>query len=395
MGTETLRYPWPVRALICVVLLCACGDSETALLVYLRTDYTPAELESFELSLVGAETRTLETMPRGDLLEGVLVAELHVGNGRHRVRGRAFSPSEQVLQSREVLVLVEGRTAITIVMTRSCESIVCSGEGRTECVGGECVSPECTPETPDACGATGCEDTTDCSPTLACGAARCVAGVCLETLDDGRCTSQATCTRDGCVSGADAGMDAGTEDSGVDADRDDADDGSNPSCAADLTGCGLFEPTCEAALGASRCVTVATPIGDPFLAVLFDVDTGASCSSEIAAMPEFGSLNYHLVQIGSSLALAVYDSTAAGSCWNWIISLDTGEASMMPLGAPTPEGICERSVRVGAEIGTIALLEPASTGELRLPSIGTVPFALPFAATEHFSVSPRRVRDRG
>ena len=188
-------------ALLSVIVLVACSSGDQSVLrVDLRTDYLPG-LEFAEVRLV-VEDRDIElTVPvaaSGDYVRGERVATLDTsGMGEVVVRGTLVGPSGEVIAERRISVSLDQRSAVTFVFSRSCEALQCPLEGApsaTECQGGFCVPPECSPETPEACGPAECESAAECpAPAATCADALCIEGTCLEAAIEGRCARGEVC----------------------------------------------------------------------------------------------------------------------------------------------------------------------------------------------------------
>ncbi len=192
--------------------------------VDLRTDLVPGvEFTAVQVRLEG-ETTTLEPAhPERDYLEGVRVAEFEGVSGGAIELIVDVSNGSGVVVSRRVAVTVQNDTAVTVVITRDCRGVECPGDGSTSntaCLGGECVDPSCTPETPELCPTADCTVAADCdAPMQACLEANCIVGRCLYA-DRGSCGDGRYCDeRSGCVDvGVDAGpIDGGGMDAGTDA----------------------------------------------------------------------------------------------------------------------------------------------------------------------------------
>lgn len=218
----------PVRGAWILLLLIAGCEPEPLLLVSLRSDYAPglevtharvdvARSDDFAAPLASARE---DVSLRDSLVTPTRLAELTVPSDVLFVRV-TLERGEASIASRVVAVQTRDARAITVVMTRSCEGVRCPGAGdpaATSCVGGVCVSPECTPETPEACPPPECVADSECSAgSVPCAAPVCLAGSCGLRGDDARCEGRCD-PRVGCVgapdAGLDAGLDAGTPDAG-------------------------------------------------------------------------------------------------------------------------------------------------------------------------------------
>lgn len=200
----------------------ACGGGGSDLRVDLRTDYIP-NLEVSEVrtqvfrddalsDLVFTETRALPS--NGDAFEGFRAAEGNVASGIRRVVVELTNAGALVAR-RVVVVDVRGTTGVTVLITRDCEGVMCpdTNPTATECLGGRCVAPECTPETPEACPDPQCTDDSECDVDVPCAEPRCVAGACTQRFLDDRCDTGEQCdpTRGCAVLSVDASMDASVD----------------------------------------------------------------------------------------------------------------------------------------------------------------------------------------
>lgn len=238
------------RIVASAVLLCsatasgACGEPSVELTVDLRTDWMPSELEAVEthwarqpLSEPSGRVRTarLLVQPGQDFLRGERVAEFSgLPQGRSFLHVTLRDPLGRVLAERPVEVRLSRDYAITVVMTRDCEGVVCpeSGDpdGHIACLGGECVTPSCLTTTPEDCGEPSCVQDSDCVGRPSCAEIGCVHGVCLCTalVEGGVPSSDGGGQEDG-------GECAPSEEScgdGVDGDCDDLIDCEDPDCEA-------------------------------------------------------------------------------------------------------------------------------------------------------------------
>jgi len=230
--------------------------------VDLRTDYLPGlEFAEVQLEVEGADTVLVVPVAAGvDFLRGERLTTLDTaGQGTVLVRGALVTAAGAVLAERTVSARLSGRSTLTLLFSRSCELVECpldGAPGATECQGGVCVPPDCSPETPDACGPAECAADGDCPPPVAaCAAALCVEGTCFEGPVEGRCANGEVCHPTvGCleVGPTDAGMpDAGQPDAGPPpqcATDDDCDDG---LFCNGVERC--FEGTCAPGGGAPDC----------------------------------------------------------------------------------------------------------------------------------------------
>ena len=138
-----------------------------------------------------------------DYLAGVEVARFEdVSSGLVRFDVQLVRDGEVVIE-RQVTADVRGRTGVTVLVTRDCRFVACPVDGgdpvATTCVGGRCVDPGCTDETPELC-ATVCEDSTACPAFDACAEAVCQGVACVAEPRPGACPAGMVCDPErGCV----------------------------------------------------------------------------------------------------------------------------------------------------------------------------------------------------
>lgn len=248
---------WTARVALAAVawLVPACTDDSVELSVDLRTDYVAGDEVATvrtELTTGGATMLSQEhPLARGtDLVAGARVAELTgLAPSSQTLRVRLLRPDGTTLATRNVRVVLRTSLAVTVIVTRNCDGVSCPGTGapdQTECLGGRCVTPDCSPETPSACPPPQCVADGDCpGGAVACLAPTCVAGTCLLAADRARCAPSEVCSpTTGCVAAPDAGPpppDAGAMDAG--ATRADAGVGSVGSPGVSMIATG-FNDTC-------------------------------------------------------------------------------------------------------------------------------------------------------
>jgi len=231
------------RALPVLLLFCfSCGSDGGGLLrVDVLTDFVPSlEFETVEIAVEGADFSFRRPVEAGDeFLRGQRVGELQTAGEESIILvGRLLDRAGATVARRRVSVALRERSTQTLVFTRSCAEVSCpaADPAATECQGGVCVSPECSPENPDACAA-GCSAATDCeAPSAACAEARCVDGVCLDAESEGSCAVGEVCQPStGCVVVPD-GSDMGVA----------TDAGSPMDAAVDMGGVDFGMPECMA-----------------------------------------------------------------------------------------------------------------------------------------------------
>lgn len=196
-----------------VLLGCSTDTDDVALLVDLRTDYSPG-IDFFgvttgfvnETGIVTEGQALPAFLGSGDaFIDGRRVAELVGVQGEISVEVSLLDRFGAVIDDRTVRVTVSQTTAVTVVISRTCRNRDCPGAGddplATECRGSLCVDPRCAPELPELCPEDECRTDGECvSAPGGCANAVCVSGVCLFRPDDGVCSSDERCDVElGCV----------------------------------------------------------------------------------------------------------------------------------------------------------------------------------------------------
>ncbi|MBX3270695.1 MAG: PD40 domain-containing protein [Sandaracinaceae bacterium] len=177
------RGVWSATALL---FAAACAPDEHLLVVELRSDLVPGvEIDRVRVLVDGAARAELALGRDDALASGVRVAETTLPAGAHDVLAVLERNGSAVLE-RAVRVEVVRATSVTVLATRDCRGVRCPADDATAsaCLGGACVRPECTPETPEACPAPACRADADCAPAGACAVGRCAGGACLAVGED-------------------------------------------------------------------------------------------------------------------------------------------------------------------------------------------------------------------
>lgn len=212
------------RALFTIgLLLAACdGGGGNTLVIELRTDYVPG----VELATARADVLTGPSGGRfvehvadvdGDYTNGVRLGEIDgLPDGTVELRVSLVGADGTTFAQRPINVELTSDRGVIVVVTRSCEGILCSDPSLPACVGGRCVDPTCLVGTEPTCGGTECTDASTCPTGASCADPVCRDGVCLLEGDDAACGPGGACNPStGCVGGADAGVDAGPADAGM------------------------------------------------------------------------------------------------------------------------------------------------------------------------------------
>lgn len=210
---------WGMRraAILLACVLTGCPAAQPTLAIDLRTDFLPAVdfiAVRTEIARGSATVYENEAMVSSadDFLAGARVAQLELEPGEYVLRLTLLGPGASELVARNAaFVMPDANLALTVLVTRDCAGVVCPGPGDdaslTECVGGRCVDPGCTPGSP-LCGAPECASDAECAAGVDCAEGVCLEGVCLVAAHDERCTEEQFCNPEvGCMRPTpDAGM---------------------------------------------------------------------------------------------------------------------------------------------------------------------------------------------
>ena len=182
-----------------------------SLSVDLRTDYVPGREISrvvTEVTAGGAGAQSAEhaiAPTEKQYIEGARIADFgDLPSGSVSVKVKVLSPEGQPLVERVARLSISGDYALTIVVTRNCEGIVCPEPGGDQaastCDRGKCVPPECTVVTTKFCAPPECSKDADCRTDAACVTPHCSLGTCLFAPIDSKCKPGQTCdVARGCV----------------------------------------------------------------------------------------------------------------------------------------------------------------------------------------------------
>ena len=176
-----------------------CESESLTLLVQLRTNYRVGlEFERVELrwrhlgedGVAGPATMAADLAVTSETTAtaGFVVAELaNPPRGSLLVEVRLMRGS-MVVATDERLVLFRQTSAVTLLVSRECEGVMCPLEGMSACVGGVCVDPRCTPEAVEFCPSD-CSADAECvaADAPACVGGLCFAGTCVGLLDHSQC----------------------------------------------------------------------------------------------------------------------------------------------------------------------------------------------------------------
>ncbi|MEQ9076456.1 MAG: hypothetical protein RLP09_21550 [Sandaracinaceae bacterium] len=200
-------------ALSLALWLLGCASNDTSLIVDLRTDLVPGYQFTGITTVVrhaeGSMAQVAEerefALPGEDYLSGVRIAQMDgVPTGSLAVEVTLYDMLNVPVISRTVVVRLAQAHAVTVLITDSCRDVTCPGAGDdpsfSACVGGRCVDPRCSPETPEFCGDGGCSSDGECTTQSACARPMCIAEECFAVADDSACAANELCDlRAGCV----------------------------------------------------------------------------------------------------------------------------------------------------------------------------------------------------
>jgi len=253
---------------IAAVALFGCSDDSVDITVDLITDWRPG-LDFISVQ-TEVSTQPLETGSAAEVrqesytvtggetfFEGERVAELdEVGLGRRFVRVQLRDAGGRTIASRLLDLTLERSFAATLLITRSCRDVECPAPAGapelSECQGGECVDPRCSPSTPEFCPGPACGNDGDCAMLIdwcdgvrVCGVSgHCLCDDLMPVVDAGPDTRP---TEIVCDDGLDGDGDGQTDCADADCMGSACDDGffctMNETCGADLA-CSVTEPTC-------------------------------------------------------------------------------------------------------------------------------------------------------
>lgn len=237
------------EALLALALLSSCTSNSIELTVDVKTDLVGGRnFVGVEIELGrGDETLATESAfatSGEDWLAGVRVAEFaDVPKGDLWVRLLLRAPDGTDVATRTTRLAIRESYALTVLVTASCIGVSCPRDGddptHSACLGGRCVDPRCSPETPEFCGDIACNDAGECSSPISCGVPQCVDSVCFVRLDDTMCEPGEVCQPEGCRLGEmfDGGTCPPIEtlcSDGRDEDCDGLVDCEDPDCEAEL-----------------------------------------------------------------------------------------------------------------------------------------------------------------
>lgn len=245
--------------------LWGCDSGGATLVLDLRTDWVAGrEFNRVRIDVLDSNGDRIDGAQRNALasdrfLDGERIAEIDLGHGQDEVLVETTlmgSDGLSVIQRTRVQTSAAVQ-AVTVLITRSCESIRCEQPGMTACIGGTCVPESCGSEE----GAASCPVTdrciadANCVASPACVLPRCVSQVCLYEVRDAEC-GDGICDPDlGCSEPPpDAGLpDAGAPDAGM------PDAGAPDSGTCGTSPCRLTSPQCGCPAGQACHVVSGAP----------------------------------------------------------------------------------------------------------------------------------------
>lgn len=252
-----------------------CAPSAPHVSVQLVTDYVPGrDFDAIQVGLPG-HTETVAAVLDRSYGRPVRVAEIEVSSLDRLTVTVALTGGARVVQAqpRRVSPIAGGTVVVTFLITRDCDGVICPGAAEPDaiaCVGGRCVSPDCSAEHPERCPA--------CGGGCPASAVSCVEnacrpeGVCFAAPRDELCAMGQICDSTlGCRTPATPAPDASMlVDASADASSDAAIDGADaPASLAVLS----VEPAFLPPEGGELLVALGGDLGG--LAVTLD---GAACA---------------------------------------------------------------------------------------------------------------------
>ena len=291
------------RVALTLAMLASCSDDEASVLVDLKTDLlagheffavrTEIAPQPFGEDVEPEDSRDVIVDGSRDFLRGARIAEFDgIEPGVRHLRVSLLDDRGAAILVRLVTLRLEGQHGVTVVMTRNCRDIVCpepAGDpAYTTCAGGQCVSPECTPENPAGCGGLdGCTADSDCSATAACARGLCVEGQCFAVGDSELCAPTEVCAPDvGCVLRPD--VDAGppcppSETACADGEDDDCDgllDCADPDCVGQACDDGSVCTESDVCTEGRVCGGTAVDCDDGNVCTTDSCDPASGCANE-------------------------------------------------------------------------------------------------------------------
>lgn len=232
---------------LALVVGCAKGNGDAVVHVNLRTDYAAnAEWAQARIVLAkpGGDEEHIHSASAADYVAGARVHSFEgLAEGNYEVRVDLVTATGREVGTRRQAFTLVGETFATVLITRSCEGIVCpmSNAAATECSGGRCVLPECSNTNPDACEGGGCVEDSECVSSSACAAGVCTSeGACIFEPVEGVCADDEYCDSNlGCLAAPDG--DAGVMDSSVPGPDAGSPDAGPPPCDPMCTGFDICE----------------------------------------------------------------------------------------------------------------------------------------------------------
>jgi hypothetical protein len=195
-----------LKNIILLFCLAGCSSTNNELLVELKTDFIPSvEFHSVRTTVTDADQQPLLSIdsdadPTKDYFAGSRVGEFEkLTSTDVSIIVSLLNDAGDVIAERPTRLVLNGRQALTVVITRDCQEVQCPSSEQTPnleaCVAGTCVDPKCHPGAPQYCGlqATKCNADTDCTSEFACVEPRCVEHACFAKANDTLCEELQMC----------------------------------------------------------------------------------------------------------------------------------------------------------------------------------------------------------
>lgn len=311
--------------LVFFVAAAACTDDAPRLRVDLKTDFVPGtEFDGVRVAIGDGEEAVLfdyVAEAGTDYARGARINETEFAAGQTPITVTLLRAGVEVISRRASVSIRAPITVATVLITRDCEDVACPNDNPSfdSCLGGECVDPRCTVETPEFCPPPECTTNSACSVSTACVEPLCQDGVCLAVPSDANCAADERCDAQlGCVV---VETDAGTPDGGVDAGSPDA--GSPDVGGPDVTDAG---PT----------------------NTLYISPTGDDGSDGTRSAP-FRTFSVALSRLTPGATLVLLSGDYGGSAATGYLRIDCESESIACAGAPCPSGRPGMPITIRAE----------------------------------------------
>ena len=184
-----------------VALVLGCSSESASVRVDVRTDLVAGvEFTHATVTVTGSEERSISVQRVGedwlDAARMVRFGEVESGATQVTVRLQQF---QNIVASRSVLASVEGPTAVSVLLTRSCVGVECDED--ESCLDAQCMPQGCISGEEEVCGSINrCESAADCEMRASvCAEPTCRDGNCLSVVNPSLCDAGEICNGIACV----------------------------------------------------------------------------------------------------------------------------------------------------------------------------------------------------